>query len=345
MGAAAAPAVPALVEGLRHREVYARQHAADALGRIGPAARPAVPALVSALNDDDAEVRWRAAAAVGLIGATDSGCIEAVAELLRDEDAYVRDRVAEVLGRLGRPTADITTALRAASRTDNPRERVWPLFALALLSDRSTAGLHALSSMIRDEHPLGGDSSLVPPRSDIRLTACGALIRLGPVAAPVVPFLITMTRDEDDALAALAVEALGAVGPGAAAAVPTLSIALDRRDPLIRRRAAVALGRIGPPAADAVPALVARLEDSSEQVVLAAVKALGQIGPLAAESAEALRKLEVSPNATIRSAVRAARAELRRMDDRPPTAGSGYDPALADSSDERISDFGFRIAD
>jgi HEAT repeat protein len=67
-GAAAAPAVPALLEkGLADPDPHVRRISAHALGRIGRLARAALPALRALAADPSAEVRRVAARAVGRI--------------------------------------------------------------------------------------------------------------------------------------------------------------------------------------------------------------------------------------------------------------------------------------
>jgi HEAT repeat protein len=51
----ALPAIPILIEMLKHGEVRGRKLAALTLGQIGPAAVEAIPALFNAANDDEDE--------------------------------------------------------------------------------------------------------------------------------------------------------------------------------------------------------------------------------------------------------------------------------------------------
>jgi HEAT repeat protein len=57
IGPQAAPAVPALVDGLEHGDQLTRKLAAEALGRIGREAKAAVPALRQALDADPVVAR------------------------------------------------------------------------------------------------------------------------------------------------------------------------------------------------------------------------------------------------------------------------------------------------
>jgi HEAT repeat protein len=73
------PAVPRLVQSLRHPQAEVREEAAQLLARIGPDAEQAVPALVAALQDRHAEVQKAAARALGQIG---PAAVEAVEPLM-----------------------------------------------------------------------------------------------------------------------------------------------------------------------------------------------------------------------------------------------------------------------
>src|SRR2546423_940108 len=63
-----AAAVPALIDVLKEGDGFAKSHAAQALGRIGPGAKEAVSALGEALASDDAALVSQAGIALGQIG-------------------------------------------------------------------------------------------------------------------------------------------------------------------------------------------------------------------------------------------------------------------------------------
>lgn len=75
-----APAVPSLIQGLRHQDPYVREQAALVLAKIGPEARAAVGELTAALDDEDSRVRKAASRALGQIGPAAG---EAVPALMR----------------------------------------------------------------------------------------------------------------------------------------------------------------------------------------------------------------------------------------------------------------------
>src|SRR5437660_6108140 len=60
-----AAAVPALIDVMKEGDGFAKSHAAQALGRIGPAAKEAVAILGEALASDDAALVSQAGIALG----------------------------------------------------------------------------------------------------------------------------------------------------------------------------------------------------------------------------------------------------------------------------------------
>src|SRR5688572_8933137 len=96
------PAIPLLVELLRHQEVSLRRHAADALIDLSPETETIQPALRQALEDEDAAVAGDAARALGALGPRASPSIRALVTTLLHEDPYVRVYAAEALASDGR---------------------------------------------------------------------------------------------------------------------------------------------------------------------------------------------------------------------------------------------------
>lgn len=93
LGPAARSAVPALREALKG-ESLVRQHAAQALGQIGPEAAEATDDLVTALRDPEWTVRRQAALALGQIGPAGRSALPHLERLRRDPDNLVRQAAA-----------------------------------------------------------------------------------------------------------------------------------------------------------------------------------------------------------------------------------------------------------
>ena len=91
------PAIPLLVELLRHEQVSFRRNAADCLIDLAPDTQWIQPALRRALRDEDAMVAGDAARALGALGPKASPSVRALVTTLSHEDPYVRVYAAEAL--------------------------------------------------------------------------------------------------------------------------------------------------------------------------------------------------------------------------------------------------------
>ena len=96
-------------EGLVPYETWTEQHvAADALGRIGP---PAIPHLVQALKHPDPSVRKAAAEVLARMGSDAKEAVPDLVKLLDDDDFAVRKVAARTLGRIGPAAAAAVPSL------------------------------------------------------------------------------------------------------------------------------------------------------------------------------------------------------------------------------------------
>jgi hypothetical protein len=87
LGREAKVATPALVEMLRHPDVFHRRNAASALCLVQTADRDAIKALADALRDDDPFVNWHAAVALGRIGPEAKAAVPALIDLTKSDRA------------------------------------------------------------------------------------------------------------------------------------------------------------------------------------------------------------------------------------------------------------------
>ncbi len=164
------PAIPLLVELLRHEHVAFRSHAADALIDLAPDTESIQPALRRALTDDDAMVAGDAARALGALGAKAGPSVAALVTTLSHEDPYVRVYAAEALASVG-PKADIATRDLAAALSDPaPGVRWAAAEALASIGPAAHAAVPQLIDALQDEFLY------------VRIFAAGALGSLGPKA-------------------------------------------------------------------------------------------------------------------------------------------------------------------
>ena len=113
LGAAAEPAVPALVQALARDDTNAV--VAAALARIGPGAAAAVPELVRGLASPDDGRRFRAARTLGRIGPAAAAAVGPLTAALRDPSNHVRAHAARALGRIGLPAKTAAAELQRAT--------------------------------------------------------------------------------------------------------------------------------------------------------------------------------------------------------------------------------------
>jgi HEAT repeat protein len=172
LGAAAVPAVPALIAMMQSDpNKEARETAARALGRIGKAAkderRPVAPLRQTAVKDADPVTRVVALGALAMMEVEIPEQVTALRKYLHDDHALVRMKAAHALGMIGpaaRPSApEIVTVL---GRAADAHERGY--IARALGNTGDPASLPALYKALETETDPGA-------RGEMR----GAISRLG----------------------------------------------------------------------------------------------------------------------------------------------------------------------
>jgi HEAT repeat protein len=117
------PAIPLLVELLRHQSESIRRSVVDVLIDLAPHTEGIQPALRRALRDEDAMVAGDAARALGALGKRASPSVGALVNTLSHDDAYVRVYAAEALASIGPGAARATHALAEALRDPVPGVR------------------------------------------------------------------------------------------------------------------------------------------------------------------------------------------------------------------------------
>jgi HEAT repeat protein len=123
LGATRLPgAVPHLVAALREPDGDLREHAAEALGNVGPAARAALPALQDALRDPDGDVRHRAADTLGALGPAARQAIPALIAAAGGDSRWARSSAVRALGKMGRAARAAVPTLTALR--DDPDQYV-----------------------------------------------------------------------------------------------------------------------------------------------------------------------------------------------------------------------------
>jgi outer membrane protein assembly factor BamB/HEAT repeat protein len=164
------PAIPLLVDLLRHEWVSIRREAVDALIDLAPHTEWVQPALRRALKDEDSMVAGDAARALGALGKRATPSIGALAATLSHEDPYVRIYAAEALASIGPNAASATTALAGALADPIPGVRWAACEALASIGPAAQAAVPQLIEALDDEFLY------------VRIFAAGALGSIGPKA-------------------------------------------------------------------------------------------------------------------------------------------------------------------
>jgi outer membrane protein assembly factor BamB/HEAT repeat protein len=164
------PAIPLLVELLRHEQITLRRNAADSLIDLAPDTEGIQPALRRALRDEDSTVAGDAARALGALGPKASASVRALVTTLSHEDPYVRVYAAEALASVG-PMAGVATRDLAAALGDPVPGVRWA--AAEALASIGPAAISAVPQLINALH----DEFLY-----VRICAAGALGSLGPKA-------------------------------------------------------------------------------------------------------------------------------------------------------------------
>ncbi|MGE5358701.1 MAG: PQQ-binding-like beta-propeller repeat protein [Bacteroidales bacterium] len=164
------PAIPLLVDLLRHDGTSIRRGAVDVLIDLAPDTEGIQSALTRALRDEDSTVAGDAARALGALGKKASPSVGALVNTLSHEDPYVRVYAAEALASIGPGAARATNALTEALRDPAPGVRWAACEALGRIGPAAEPAVPQLIGALEDEFLY------------VRIFAAGALGSIGPKA-------------------------------------------------------------------------------------------------------------------------------------------------------------------
>ncbi|AZM50716.1 hypothetical protein DMB38_11885 [Streptomyces sp. WAC 06738] len=262
-----------------------------------------LPVLAGRLADPDAEVRYRAVELLACLGPQAAGHADAVAGLLGDGAARPGARTDETVG---------DTALWALARMNDPR--CLPGLAGHIAGARTGFAAHsAYHGGVRGRHwpvlpalhevlaRLPGHAPALLPAIRDRLAAtagpaadtgtltrlCDVLAAWGPAAAPAVPELLDLLRNDETWPAAA--KALAAIGPAAHAARDLLLVRADAATP--GKQAQLAAWAHWKTGGDPAPALRLLAPAAGDRYPRHALRLLAGLGPHAAPCAGRLRPL------------------------------------------------------
>lgn len=165
-----APAVKALIEALTGPEKV-RQHAANALGEIGPDAKAAIPALKELLLADKNTIPVMTSQAMAKIG---KEAIPALVAVLKDERPAVRMAGLEGLSKIGAPAVGHLVDALGDKRVDMRRYAA-QLLGPMRIGDKMV--VLALAFAIKDKD------------EQVRQMSLSALQQLGPAGKLAAPYL------------------------------------------------------------------------------------------------------------------------------------------------------------
>jgi HEAT repeat protein len=289
-GPEALPAVPDLIEAVRHGPL--KDEAVDALVRIGSGAEVTVPILIQRFLKRGCGHRT----GMGTFFVDDSmeeslvriggPAVPALLEVLKGPDKDVRVCAAAVLGRIAPAArAAVPALIRTIEHSDTDRQTVilrsFAIRALGRIGPEARAAVPVLTRHLDEalKHvPHEGQVVAFGGRR-VAFELATALDRIG--APPVQKLLDTFLRAGDSLVA----HQLAWLGARAREATPSLRSALSDKRLRMRIAAAVALAHIEPSATEAIPVLIEglnHLDDETPRVVVREVpRALARMGPKA----------------------------------------------------------------
>ncbi len=177
------PAIPLLVDLLRHELVSIRRSAVDALIDLAPYTEPIQPALRRALRDEDWPVAGDAARALGQLGKRASPSVPALVKALSHEEPHVRIYAAEALASIGPQAGAATKDLARAVGDPIPGVRWAACEALASIGPAAQSAVPQLIEALTDEFLY------------VRIFAAGALGSIGPKAKTALEALREAAND------------------------------------------------------------------------------------------------------------------------------------------------------
>ncbi|MDQ2099018.1 MAG: HEAT repeat domain-containing protein [Tychonema bourrellyi B0820] len=363
LGKIGEPAIPALIEALRDRNLLVRKSAAQILQQFGT---PTILALVQASKDSDAKLRRRAATLLNkmaygtpLVSSEAKNVIPQLISLLKNSDADVRSSAALFLGSVSGETKTVMPQLIPLLKDSDAGVRSSAALFLMSVSGETKTVMPQLIPLLKDSDAgvrrsasdvlgsIGAEAKtalpqLIPLLKDsdagVRGNTASALGRIGGQAKTVMPQLIPLLKDSDAGVRRSAASALGEIGAEAKTVVPLLLPLLKDSNANVRYDTANALRSMGAEAKTAVPQLISLLKDSDADVRIIAASILAGIGAEAKTAVPQLVSLFKDSNADVRSKAASA---LGSIGAEAKTAVPQLVPLLKDSNKDVRSDAAF----
>jgi hypothetical protein len=203
--------VAALAELLQSESSGARLAALCDLEPLGAAAGPAVGAVIPKLEVEDRHIRVKAAEVLAAVGALAGAAIPALLETaVRQEDTELRRAALEALGAIGRRPAQVVPTLLSLIQTNDGGLSFWAADALGRFGPAAAIAAEPLTKLLRKgnaaaAHPLAAvaGAAAVPALIEglkFEATAAAAAValgRLGRAAAAAAPPLFELVKSTD----------------------------------------------------------------------------------------------------------------------------------------------------
>ncbi len=268
LGAAAKPALPALIAMLTEKDAVQKRKAILVIGQIGPDARDQVfKQFVEFLRDPDKETAKAAGEALPKLGKPAKEQIPVLATFLSDANDNVRKYALTALMDLGPDAESATVQIVAVARNDKlPELRKAALATMLALKPKDKLTVDLMTASLKDTDP------------GVCLQALAALAEIGPSGGALSGLIQALDhKNEDVRKAADEAFAKAAFDKSHVKALATV-LGLNK-SVKVRMQIVDALGRLKADASDAAEDLGKVAEESQGDLRLKAIRALAELGP------------------------------------------------------------------
>jgi HEAT repeat protein len=299
LGPRASEAVPAVRQLLKDDSPEIRARAIDILSGSAPHDDRLLSDLTALVGDTDFRVQRRAVANIRTLGPLGRKSLPVVIDKLASPDIDVYVAAADMIGSHGEAAGEAVPALGSLLDAPVARRRIVAVQTLGRLGKAAQPVFARLTPLVEAEQP------------EVREAAISTLGSLELDAETVRPYLSKALGDDKPEVRRAAMGAIQRLGPQGAILLPDLILVAVKKESqrpverLLRR-----FERSGPDARS-IPELVKQLEHEQESVRLLAIKFLGLAGEKAADAVPALERMRDDPVAEVRKQAEAALERIK----------------------------------
>jgi HEAT repeat protein len=201
LAALGAPAVPRLIDALKHEKI--RAQVVYILGQIGPPAAPAADALAKLIADKNPRVTAEAAMAIAKIGPGANSAVPALVAKLQQGDDGNAHALVYALGKIGPDAAAADAVLLGVLKS--------PDKALAVAAGWALTQIHPAAAETAAQTVPVLEAGLSAPLPQTRRVALETLSGLGPLAKSAGEAVRKAVSDEDPGVRNAAAQALKSI--------------------------------------------------------------------------------------------------------------------------------------